>query len=280
MKSQIETITPKRAMEYLENNISNRKLDMRHIEFLARQMTNGSWIDNGDSIKFTESGVLSDGQHRLYAIAKSGKPQTVVVVKNLHEDAFKTIDVDRKPRNLSTIFDLEGFKNTTALAAILRMVSRFLPDGNYSENFSRLSTADAEEILQSFPELFDWARIYANSKLFATSPLANSMLVGCAIIFGRSNWGRTSPLEFVKMVATGEGLNKHDPALTLRNRVLRVRMSGATPARKETIGMIIKAWNYEQEGKPLSSISPHAQLQRVRALPKDWANPKKAEHPE
>ena len=63
-----ETITPELAAEFLKKNKSNRPLSSKHVIALAGSIERGEWMFTGESIKFSESDTLLDGQHRLSAI--------------------------------------------------------------------------------------------------------------------------------------------------------------------------------------------------------------------
>ena len=83
---QMVDITPQEAKEMLEGcNIGNRKIKKYTVDQYAYEMKAGEWKQNGESIVFSDRGVLKDGQHRLLAVVKSGvtlKNQVVAVVKD------------------------------------------------------------------------------------------------------------------------------------------------------------------------------------------------------
>jgi len=58
---------------------TNRTLKKRNVNFLARAIEEGSWKRHAGSIKFDTNGTLIDGQHRLTAIAQSGKIMPVIL---------------------------------------------------------------------------------------------------------------------------------------------------------------------------------------------------------
>lgn len=84
-----EIITPKIANEYLEHNTNNfRRCRPNVVTNYARDMENGDWRLSWDCIAFDEDGNLSNGQHRLYGIVDSGKPQVCFVMRNCPNDLF------------------------------------------------------------------------------------------------------------------------------------------------------------------------------------------------
>ena len=101
-----ETITPEMAESYLEHNLHNRSLSHDDVAKYARAMAEGRFRINGETIKFSKRGRLIDGQHRLQAIVVSGVPVTMLVVRDLDEDAMVTVDVGR-PQNVADLLRLE-----------------------------------------------------------------------------------------------------------------------------------------------------------------------------
>src|SRR5687768_3937102 len=71
-----ELVTPDRAKQMLLNvRDKNRSLKENSVQIYAEAMRRGDWQFNGDPIRFGADGKLFDGQHRLTAIIRSGKPQ-------------------------------------------------------------------------------------------------------------------------------------------------------------------------------------------------------------
>lgn len=108
MYSEMVTITPAMALKWLENsNIRNRPLSQNHINKLARDMKNGHWKQTHAGIAFDPSGVLLDGQHRLWAIVESETTQSMMVVYNVPKNAVMFIDSGRS----RTVVDILKLSN-------------------------------------------------------------------------------------------------------------------------------------------------------------------------
>jgi hypothetical protein len=74
IEAGVAEITPELAKEILENkNSGNRPIKKEHIKMLTSTLRNDEWMLNGESIAFSESGRLLDGQHRLTACVNSNK---------------------------------------------------------------------------------------------------------------------------------------------------------------------------------------------------------------
>lgn len=120
VQTTIEQITPEIAKEYLKSNNVNRKQNERYIEFYARIMKEGKWLLNGESIVFDNKGNLLDGQHRLMAVIKADVTIQSIVVRNVDNEAFKTID-QGKARSASDTFSIKGIPNYIDVAAGIRL---------------------------------------------------------------------------------------------------------------------------------------------------------------
>lgn len=68
------TITPELAEGLLAMNTENRRLRPSHVAYLARAIERGEWQMPPDAIMVSDSGKLLNGQHRLTAVVRSGKP--------------------------------------------------------------------------------------------------------------------------------------------------------------------------------------------------------------
>lgn len=75
MKAEFRYWTPQQAQTVLnKNNINNRAIRRRVVEAYADMMRIGTWDENSlEPIVINKDGRLENGQHRLYAVLKSGK---------------------------------------------------------------------------------------------------------------------------------------------------------------------------------------------------------------
>lgn len=115
----VETITPHMAQVYLTHNVSNRKAKEKIIEAYSKEMKEGRWMLNGDSIRFAIDGSLIDGQHRLLACIKSEKPFTTLVTRGLESDSMATID-NGAMRTAGDVFFINGIPNANTVTSLIR----------------------------------------------------------------------------------------------------------------------------------------------------------------
>lgn len=127
----ITTITPEIAEELLKSNTNNyRAIDKRKVEQYAREMEKGLWEANYEAIQIDENGILKNGQHRLLAIARSGKPQEMLVVRGVKQQV-SVYDVG-KTRSLAETAHAKNIDaNSSALSAAAVVMN---PEGHYGKN--------------------------------------------------------------------------------------------------------------------------------------------------
>lgn len=114
-------LTPDRATELLAKNTNNRNVSKDNIAKLAKYLKDGAFYFNGATVVVSDTGVIMDGQHRLYAIEQTGISAPILLVEGVHPDALASIDQGR-PRTVSDILTLDGvqMKNMSIANSIAR----------------------------------------------------------------------------------------------------------------------------------------------------------------
>ena len=125
-KAYIKVITPALAEEWLARTQEPRpnRNKERIILSYARDIQAGAWKDNGVPIILSESGRLLDGRSRLRACILANRPFRTLVVENIAEATFETIDDVRK-RTLSDILHMREQPHGRAIASALMVIWRF-----------------------------------------------------------------------------------------------------------------------------------------------------------
>lgn len=142
MKAEIKNITPAIAEEILtrhNNRIAKgefrqRAVSDKRVDQYALEMKRGHWVVNSSGIAFDENGDIVNGQHRLWAIVKSGVTVrtlwiTELPVTNEVEDSkltVNTIDTEDcgKPRLVSQQLQMDGVKSAFLIGAGLRVIAQ------------------------------------------------------------------------------------------------------------------------------------------------------------
>ena len=116
----VVTFTPEQAKYILThlNPVNNRKMSAQVARGFAQSMVGQRWMLNGEPIIFDENGNLLDGQHRLTACVASNIPLTTVVILNIQQSVFATINTG-KARNAADAFKIAGIPNSMTAAQIV-----------------------------------------------------------------------------------------------------------------------------------------------------------------
>lgn len=114
VKVSIERIYPEIAERMLECNVHNRKPKKTAIH---KDIADGRWAFNGETIVFSNDGTLLDGQNRLMACVKAGKPIDTVVVRGVEGVSQLTMDAGAK-RTVADQLKILGIRDNVSVAAI------------------------------------------------------------------------------------------------------------------------------------------------------------------
>jgi len=88
ISASVEAVTPNMAKEWLDSQGQNRRVKPAHVQRLSRDMVDGHWIV-ADPLKFDNTGLLMDGQHRLAALIKSKTTQKFLILRGYSTEAKK-----------------------------------------------------------------------------------------------------------------------------------------------------------------------------------------------
>lgn len=151
---EIVMVTPEMAMQLLDANENNRPLNQAHVNRISRQITEGKWKFNGDTIKLAKNNDVLDGQHRLWAIVEAKQPIETIIVRGIESDAFATIDTLRKPRSGADVLALNGVTShrtviSTALQWLVRWQRKTLE--NYRAPINKIENSDIEQAFRDNP---------------------------------------------------------------------------------------------------------------------------------
>lgn len=248
------TITPQLARLWLEMNIGNRNVNAKKVEEYAQEMRKGAWQQNGETIKIGDQRLI-DGQHRLMACV-AANVSFVSAVAHISNDVFTTVDIGigRTPGQMAQI---AGIPNSNAVMASIKKsllykasIGQLTVNESYLDEY--LTKKKLIELYQSDEQTWIKAVSLGDAVYRNIGVLNRSNLIACAYIFLKSNPGKAD--EFFKQLASGEGLVKDHPCLTLRNDATRRAHLKLTDAWWHECVRIVHAWNAFISRRLLKSI--------------------------
>lgn len=237
-----ETITPERALKYLDRNVDNRRLRESVVSRYAQDMAANNWELTGDPIVFNTNGDLVQGQHRLYACVESEASFTTLVMRNAPLSAYTVMDTGEK-RTLADVLDRHGEVQTMTLAAAIHMAWRW---DNGSLRDSRLpSRLEALEWLEQNPSIREGV---SGIPVHVYDFLSRAQ--AAVLYFRFSQVDAEAATEFFDKLGSGADLSEGHPIHTLRKWFFQRQKEAKTVGRHAggqgrlpTLAVTVKAWN-------------------------------------
>lgn len=251
--SAIETITPELALDWLTANVHNRPKKLAQIERLKADMLSGRFAVNGETLKFSRSGQLLDGQNRLHACWESGETIRSLVVRGLPDGTVihRTID-SGVHRSLKDSLAIERYPSATTFGAMVAMLWRYEKRENHDPRGVPImpTVEQAMEVITRHPAI----------EVFVRPAEAVRKACGIQVSVGGTLMYLTSRIEdaeydhqvFWDGLRSGVGLSPDDntnPILLLRDAMV------ATGRGRKSVNdwvmayaLVAKAWNMFREG--------------------------------
>lgn len=268
MRSRVQTITPARAEQLLAANTTNRPLSRPTVRAFAEAMRRGEWLVTHQGIAFDTNGVLVDGQHRLAAIIEADCPVELTVFTDVAEDTFDVLDIGKR-RTAADVLAIEGEKNSTMLAAMVRTVWLYhnRPDANWSGGNAAVSNHQIVQTLDQHPKLRDFLGL--GEQIASATGMIKSA-AGAAAYLVEQATKRADLTPWYEGIIDGAGLQKGDPRLLFRRVMFNMtRKQAGQPMRRrdtrEHLALYIKAFNAWHTGEPLPQlrVTPREPMLRI-----------------
>lgn len=248
---QVLDLDPAAAKEILNGNTHNRGLRRSVVESYARDMSEGAWQENGESIKIAGDGTLLDGQHRLNAIVESGATQRMLVVRGLPMGSQDTVDGGAR-RSFSDVLKLRGETDYNRLAAVTRRVAHWQRGERRAVRSPAGPATNTEllRILDEAPSIRASAEIAGEVRRHI--PVHASVAGLTHYLFAQVN-----PEDcdyFFQRLIDGANLDADHPVAVLRRTVIE-HMSGKHKLPEHVmLAYVIKAWNAYRDGRTISQL--------------------------
>lgn len=256
--SEIVTLTPDIARHILDGNTDNRKVSYKKVTEIAKDILAGRWKVNGETIIIASDGSLNDGQHRCWAVVEAGTPIKTMMAFGIERESRFTVDTG-VGRTVSGFLGMQGIKNAAHVGSITRLYDSYSRKLYYRVRDGQTSPYILEVYKRNEKEINE-----AASR--ATVCTAKDSIARFA---GVPAWGlafmlcyRANPEMaevFFARLSDGVGLERDDPILALRSRLM-----AANDARlmiHEKCALILIHWNTWRRGIP---------VKKTLRSPKSW----------
>lgn len=243
IRFSVTVITPPQAREWLEKDHRPQRQSAKYIAAYAREMREGRWQLNGETIIISDQGRLLDGRKRLRACVESEASFPCIVVEGVREADFTTIDALRA-RSAADTLSIAGEQYARRLSAVLNIVFRYYrcyhnPTLTGADVISR----ETLFVLDLRPEIRDSVEKTLDMR---GVPRPNVMAAAHHLM---SRVDRERADSFFERVANAE-TPEDDPAGLLRLQL--ERSPGSTQER--ILALTILAWNADHANAPLKTL--------------------------
>ena len=249
------SINPIIATKLLEKNTCNRPVNQRTVDYYAKQMKNGHWRLNGESIKFSDTDKVLDGQHRLLAIIQSGVTIKCDVRYGLEDNVFTTIDTGRV-RQASDVLSISGIENYQKIAAMVKFILNFRA-GHYDQSARSYSHGEdklSNEIILEFA-LKNKKSLYESYKYGFNKDnklISGTFLASLHYIFKKLS--QKDADEFCERVSDGSNIPKDSPMYLLRKLFIADSKNKLKMTSYDKVALICKAWNYFRKNRKINRL--------------------------
>ena len=251
------TVTPEQAAKWLnECNTHNRALSNKFVEVYTRMMKLGQWRYTYDPIIFDNTGILLNGQHRLWACVYAEVPFEGDLIFGADRELQDYIDDPRK-RTVADQAHLRGVSNSVRSCALASMLLGWKTRGPSGLNYGSCYRPTKPELLKE---------VETNHKLDEVTTIAGKMprsictptIAGtCYYLFSEQNLEKAN--QFFEGLRTGADLTSEDPVYLLRERLQKNTANTKSKlSTQQIVALFFNAWNAYKKG-----IS----LQRLRGWP-------------
>lgn len=156
VKTAFVTVTPELAQSWLEQRAPNRNPRDMRIARIARDIEADAWILTHQGICFRKSdGRIIDGQHRLEAIVRSGKPVLLLVTWDVSDEAMSVIDTGTS-RGTADVMTISGIEHAKRKIALCRAVHSIIKGPGAGATIT-FSIRENEILIKYMEEPLSWA---------------------------------------------------------------------------------------------------------------------------
>jgi hypothetical protein len=249
VKVEERTISPEDAVLLLARNTHNRSLRPSVVDRYARDMKEGNWTVNGETIQVADDGTIINGQHRLAAVIQSGITIRFFIVTGLPITAQDTIDRNA-PRNIADALRMRHESNTNVLAGAISNAI-VLTSGTPTTGEWWPSTTEALQFLEAHPNVRASAVVGDRIGRALRTPAVSA--AACHFVF--SEIDEEDAEAFFDQLAIGADLPNDSPIYRLREFMLKEIAVPRRVGRPQLHARYIKAWNAYRKGNPMTVLT-------------------------
>lgn len=262
------------AQVLMDCNEGNRNIRPGKLAQYRRDMLEGRFKENGESIIIGTNGRLLDGQHRLRSVLETGCAYDMAVSFGVDPDSMDTVD-QGAARKTADFLKISGTPNSHTVASMLKMVLAYeraqkesnVPAGTIQLGSpGRVTSAEVVERLEDANQMGDFQLIadaasYANSNNKAFKGMLTPQLVAFVywLLARKSQHDAVTVLDKIR---TQLGFTSKDPIFVTYQNLKKLDARNAPVT--DRVEAMVRGWNNYRRGNQVSRIA----LQGVIPVPR------------
>lgn len=249
-------VTPEMAETWLAHSAPNRNKREAHVEKLVRAMDAEEWLLTHQGIAFSTEDACIDGQHRLDAVVRYGRPVPMMVTWGLAPEVIHVTDTGQT-RPVSDVLAIMGEPSARTKSAIFRSFAVLIgaPDNKWS-------VQEHTRFLDYAREPVDWAMdAFSGHRkgTFKAPVIAPCMLV-------RASHPKEVELFVAKLVGREEAMTS-DPAIKLK---IALQQRAGDGQRMDVARYVLGALSVAVSGAESKMIRPYSIKMARQRWVKGW----------
>jgi hypothetical protein len=174
LKTESIILTPEMASKWLQKNVSNRPLSNYRVAELAEAIKCGEWELNHQGMALNKKGEMTDGQHRCYAVIRTGIPIETQISYYADDRTALNHPIDEhRPRSVSNILGISSTTTATYNFLFCKVL--------YNLVARKKCRREIKILMDKYPELTSWIdnNVPLNKKLIVgTAPIRAAIVLG------------------------------------------------------------------------------------------------------
>jgi hypothetical protein len=248
-RNDLVWMTPDKAADWLTRNTINRTVRERRVRYWMSVLTQGHWVPASCQFHVDAHHNLLNGQHRLYAIQRSGVSVWISVVFDLNPKVYQALDQGGAMRAGQDLLDNDE-TNRKGKSAIISNLHRIECN---SAAVNAPNPYRFEAMRRSYESHIDWA---IENITIRRGHIACPAHVAAPLAFCHSSKGLIVPVEeFVENLVESTGRVTGCPAIALERAINFDKQGGQS--RSVTWATLLKTFRAIQfhcEGKKIAKL--------------------------
>lgn len=246
-------MNPEWAKQLLVKNSSNRPVRNNVVKKYEAAMLAGEWKRTHQGIAIAPDGTVLDGQHRLFAVQRSGCTVPMNVSYDCDPDIFTLLDCG-VGRSAKDALKVMGVSNADVISTGTKI---FILNSRYpSRTWTALAFPTHQEIKDTYvfrKQTMDEAATRVASAHKEFNFLNKGALLALVLMLEDKDESLENVYKFVDKLSTGEDVSQGTTIYAFRKALYERHLMGnrTTVLQQKHLACLIKCWNYTQLGTPL-----------------------------